>query len=197
MARDPKVFGFFISDEPDPNACPAAPAQHRCTHAAYPRPQSGQAHGPAHRLELGASEPRADPEVGRRGRLSRARSVSVLPGQAVQFRVDRQGHQGRRQGGIVVLGSRAGVRRLDLALADDGRGAPHALAVGGVEAVRLHDLQLAMERPHAHGAAGLCSLSSSTSTDPHPRANHETPAQAALDRHGQRSCTTPTPAPPR
>jgi hypothetical protein len=29
MARDPKVFGYFISDEPDPNACPAAPSQHR------------------------------------------------------------------------------------------------------------------------------------------------------------------------
>ena len=29
MARDRKVFGFYISDEPDPNACPAAPSQHR------------------------------------------------------------------------------------------------------------------------------------------------------------------------
>jgi len=29
MARDRKVFGYYISDEPDPNACPAAPAQHR------------------------------------------------------------------------------------------------------------------------------------------------------------------------
>jgi calcineurin-like phosphoesterase family protein len=29
MARDPKVFGYFISDEPDPTACPGAPAQHR------------------------------------------------------------------------------------------------------------------------------------------------------------------------
>jgi hypothetical protein len=29
MARDQKVFGYFISDEPDPNACPAAFAQHR------------------------------------------------------------------------------------------------------------------------------------------------------------------------
>jgi hypothetical protein len=29
MARDRKVFGFYFSDEPDPNACPAAPAQHR------------------------------------------------------------------------------------------------------------------------------------------------------------------------
>jgi len=29
MARDAKVFGYFISDEPDPAACPAAPAQHR------------------------------------------------------------------------------------------------------------------------------------------------------------------------
>src|SRR5947207_14527181 len=29
MASDPKVAGYFFSDEPDPNACPAAPGQHR------------------------------------------------------------------------------------------------------------------------------------------------------------------------
>jgi hypothetical protein len=29
MAGDPKVAGYFFSDEPDPKACPAAPAQHR------------------------------------------------------------------------------------------------------------------------------------------------------------------------
>ena len=28
MARDPKVAGYFISDEPDPYRCPSAPAQH-------------------------------------------------------------------------------------------------------------------------------------------------------------------------
>jgi hypothetical protein len=29
MAGDPKVAGYFFSDEPDPNACPDAPAQHK------------------------------------------------------------------------------------------------------------------------------------------------------------------------
>lgn len=29
MANDPKVAGYFFSDEPDPFACPQAPAQHR------------------------------------------------------------------------------------------------------------------------------------------------------------------------
>jgi hypothetical protein len=29
MAGDPKVAGYFFSDEPDPNACPNAPAQHK------------------------------------------------------------------------------------------------------------------------------------------------------------------------
>ncbi len=28
-AGDPKIAGFFFSDEPDPSACPQAPAQHR------------------------------------------------------------------------------------------------------------------------------------------------------------------------
>jgi hypothetical protein len=39
-ARDPKVFGYFFSDEPDPFACPNAPAQHKARsdliHAADP-----------------------------------------------------------------------------------------------------------------------------------------------------------------
>jgi hypothetical protein len=29
MAHDPKVAGYFISDEADPNACPSAPVQHK------------------------------------------------------------------------------------------------------------------------------------------------------------------------
>ena len=29
MAHDPKIAGYFISDEADPNACPTAPAQHK------------------------------------------------------------------------------------------------------------------------------------------------------------------------
>ena len=29
LAGDPKVAGYFYSDEPDPSACPAAPSQHR------------------------------------------------------------------------------------------------------------------------------------------------------------------------
>jgi len=36
---------------------------------------------------------------------------------------------------------------LDLALADERRGTAHALAMGSVEAVRLHDFQLEMGRP--------------------------------------------------
>ena len=29
IARDPKVAGYFFSDEPDPDVCPKAPTQHR------------------------------------------------------------------------------------------------------------------------------------------------------------------------
>jgi hypothetical protein len=40
MADDPKVAGFFFSDEPDPDACPDAPARHaartRLLHALAP-----------------------------------------------------------------------------------------------------------------------------------------------------------------
>jgi hypothetical protein len=42
MAHDPKIAGYFYSDEPDPSACPNAPAEHRARSALIHRLSPGK-----------------------------------------------------------------------------------------------------------------------------------------------------------
>src|SRR5438034_122911 len=54
MAGDPKVAGYYFSDEPDPYACPSAPGQHRLglgrAELAQPAPSVAGAHALQQRL---------------------------------------------------------------------------------------------------------------------------------------------------
>src|SRR2546427_7078889 len=129
MAGDPKVAGYYISDEPDPYACPSAPAQHRARsqliHSLDPGKMtvmamdsnSGQASLDQVPLWVGAADyVGLDPYPCYQNAPCNFAWIDAI--------IEAADWAG------LLLGSGTGVRRLDMALAHAARGAAYAMSVG-------------------------------------------------------------------
>src|SRR5438876_11088799 len=172
-----------------PERLPERPGPASRALPADPQPGPGQDDRDDHGLQLGPGQPLPDPALGGGGRLRGSGSVPMPPERAVQHRLDRRDHRSGGPRRALLLGSGAGVRRLDVALAHGARGAAHALPMGhfppvGVRGVRL-DLgraELVQPAPSVEGAHAL-----------QQRLRGEVPAPSALMRAGGHLYQGPVP----
>ena len=150
---DPKVAGYFFSDEPDPNACANAVADHKA--------RSGLIHSldPSKFTVMVADMNSGGVSLAQIPLWKGAADYIGLdpypcrPGEACKYSWIRQVIAAADASRAFLLGRRAGVQRQQLALADAGRGGPHAHAVGPLEAARLHGLRVDMARQRPHEPA--------------------------------------------
>jgi hypothetical protein len=115
MAGDPKVAGYYFSDEPDPYACPSAPGQHRARSQLIHSLDLGKMTVMAMDSNSGQASLTRSPCGGVRATTWVWGSLPLLPERTVQLRLDRRDHRGGGLGRALLLGSGTGVRRLDVA----------------------------------------------------------------------------------
>ena len=165
---DPKVFGYLFSDEPNPYACPSAPAQHKARsvliHSIDARTRSVVV------LDSNGFKGRATPDSLDQLPLWKGAAdvIGLDPypcyqGLRCDFSwIDKTIHGRIRRSEL--LGRRPGIQRLELALADPDRVVAHARSVGGLEGDGLHDVRLGLgrqppceqARPSRHPEAVQC-----------------------------------------